>query len=329
MKLKLFDIKDLQTGAQYVLQRGDVGLGIHLKADDQTISVEPGFPEHKIIHHKGIVTFGTARLLKQDERNSITSLSSQVYAFVSQNPEWEPEIVYRPVFEISMDDALALALLDKETRVPLIRSGTKLMALLAELNEWSANKFNFVKFPYPRLLNYFLNIHPYPFYDLQGKSKADLCELSLLDLRDTIVKEFDNAEPVLRSFPLDLKFDIINIDELTAMIHVKSNRLGADEIAAQHTFQLNAALVRVIVVRKVKNSTKYFVSIYNANLYKPDLNIYKYVDTKELNTKEHLLGGNMEWKNLRVTVLGPRKGSVLTLDIIWELAHVLFDNATP
>ena len=77
------------------------------------------------------------------------------------------------------------------------------------------------------------------------------------------------------------------------------------------------------------NSTKYFVSIYNANLYKPDLNIYKYVDTKELNTKEHLLGGNMEWKNLRVTVLGPRKGSVLTLDIIWELAHVLFDNATP
>ena len=75
MKLKLFDIKDLQTGAQYVLQRGDVGLGVHLKADDQTISVEPGFPEHKIIHHNGVVTFGTPRLLKQDERNSITSLS--------------------------------------------------------------------------------------------------------------------------------------------------------------------------------------------------------------------------------------------------------------
>jgi hypothetical protein len=326
MKLLLFDVKELQAGVQYILQSGDVGLGIHLKKDDQTISADAGFPENRIISSKGIVTFGLSRLLKQEERNSVTSVASQVYEFIVQNPKWTANTVYRPVYEVSVDDALALALLDKADREKLLISGTKLQALLAELNEWSANKFNFVKSPYPKLLNYFLNIHSYPFYDLQGKSKIDLCELSLMDLKDLIVNSFEEAEPVFRTFPSDLKFDIENIDELTALIIIKSNRLSADEIAAQHTFQMNPALARVITMRKLKNSTKNFVSIYNSSLYKDNLEAYNYVDTKELNTQEHKIGGAMEWKNLRLTILGPRKGTSLTSEIIWKYARVLFDN---
>jgi hypothetical protein len=318
MKLFLFDVRELMSGSQYILQPGDAGIGIHLKEDNQTISTEPGIPEHHIISSKNIVTFGIPRLLKQDQRNSMMSVASQVYNFIVQNPDWYPNYVYRPVFDVSIDDAIALALMNKQHRQKLLLSGTKLMALLSELNEWVANKYNFVKIPIPRLLNYLLKIQQYPFYDYPGKSRIELCEMSLLDLTEAIMKDFDNIEPVIREYPEDLKFDILHENEKSLLVKIKSERYGADELIAQNLFEYRPGVVRVIAARKVKGTTKHHITIYNSRIYTPDLSVFNYANTKELNIEEKKAGGDPEWKNLKVTALGPRKGTSLALEIVWK-----------
>lgn len=317
MKLFLFDVRDLMSGSQYILQPGDAGIGIHLKEDNQTISTEPGIPEHRIIHSKGIVIFGIPRLLKQDQRNAITSVASQVYNFVVQNPEWGPKLIYRPVFDVTIDDAIALALMDKRHRAKLLLSGTKLMALLSELNEWTANKYNFVKGPSLRLMNYLLRLHQYPFYDYPNKSRTELCELSLIDLVAAVVQDFDNIESVTRIYPEDLRFDIVHSNDKSMLVRIKTERYGADELVAQQLFESNPSVVRIVTARKVRGTTKHAVTVFNSNIYTPALDVYPYVDTKELNVEEKKAGGDAEWKNLKVTALGPRKGSTLALDVIW------------
>jgi hypothetical protein len=322
MKLFLFDVRELMSGSQYILQPGDAGIGIHLKEDNQTISTEPGIPEHRIIHSKGIVTFGIPRLLKQDQRNATMSVASQVYNFVIQNPEWYPNYIYRPVYDVTIDDAIALALMNKQYRAKLLLSGTKLMALLSELNEWTANKFSFVKGPTLRLLNSLLKLHQYPFYDYPGKSRTELCELSLLDLTDAVMREFDNVEPVHREYPDDLKFDLLYENEKSVLVRVKTERYGADELVAQQLFENRPTTVRVIVARKIRGTTKHAITAYNSNIYTSELSVFNYVDTKELNVEEKKVHGDAEWKNLKVTALGPRKGSALSLDIIWSHSNI-------
>lgn len=322
MKLFLFDIRELMSGAQYVLQPGDAGIGVHLKTDNQTISTEPGIPEHRIIHAKGIVTFGVPRLLKQDQRNSVTSVASQVYNFITQNPDWYPNLVYRPVFDVTIDDVLAVALMMKEHRKKLLTTGSKLMALLAELNEWNANRYNFVKNPQPRLLNALLAIHQYPFYDYAGKSRTELCELTLLDMIDALMRELDTMEPQRREYPDDLKFETLYSTDRAAMLRIKTDKYGADDLIAQEYFESNPNIIRVVTLRRVKNTTKHAVVIFNSNVYDSKLAYNRPVDTKELNIAEKKAGGDPEWKNLKVTVLGPRRGSTLTPEIIWLHAKV-------
>ena len=246
----------------------------------------------------------------------------QVYNFVKQLPDWDPNYVYRPVFDVTVDDAIALALMDKKHRQKLLLSGTKLSALLTELNEWTANRYNFVKTSNPRLLNYLLKIHPYPFYDYVGKSRTELCELSLLDLTEAVVKDFDNIEPVLRTYPDELKYDILHENDRSVLIRSKTDRYGADDLIAQQLFEFRPNVVRVIIARKIKNTTKHFITICNSNIYNSDLNVYNYVDTKELNIGEKKVSGEPEWKNLKVTALGPRKGTALALDIVWQHAQI-------
>jgi hypothetical protein len=318
MKLLLFDVRDLMSGSQFVLQPGDAGIGIHLKEDNQTISTEPGIPEHLIIHSKNIVTFGIPRLLKPDQRNSMMSVASQVYNFVIQNPDWYPNYVYRPVFDVNIDDALAVALMTKTHREKLLLSGTKLMALLSELNEWVANKYNFVKAANPRLLNYLLKIQQYPFYDYPGKSRVELCEASLIDLVEAVMRDFDNMDPIKREYPDDLKFDILYENKKSLLVKIKSERYGADELIAQTLFEYRPDVVRVIAARKVRGTTKNHITIYNSSIYTPELSLYNYANTKELNSEEKKVGGEPEWKNLKVTALGPRKGTALALDNVWK-----------
>ena len=322
MKLFLFDIRELMSGAQFVLQPGDAGIGVHLGKDDQTISTEPGVPEHRIIHTKGIITFGVPRFLKQDQRNSAASVATQVYNFVTQNPDWYPNTIFRPVFDITIDDIVAVALMSKEHRKKLLTSGTKLMALLAELNEWNTNKYNFVKNPQPRLINYLLNIHQYPFYDYAGKSRTELCELTLVDMVEVLMRELDLMEPTRRVFTDDLKFDTLQSNEHSAMVRLKSDRYGVDDLVAQEYFESNPGAVRIVTLRKIKNTTKHTVTIYNSNLYDAKLALLKPVETKELNIDEKKLGGEAEWKNLKITVLGPRRGSALAPEVIWLHARV-------
>jgi hypothetical protein len=322
MKLLLFDVRDLMSGAQFILQPGDVGIGIHLKDDNQTISTEPGVPEHRIIHSKGIVTFGVPRLFKQDQRNATASLATQVYNFVKQNPEWYPKLVYRPVFDVSIDDALALALLSKVHRATLLLSGTKLMALLSELNEWTANRYNFVKSSELRLLNSLLKIHQYPFYDYPSKSRTELCEVTLLDLMDAVVAEMENLEPTRREYPADIKFELLFSNTTSAVLLVKTDRYGAEDLIAQEFFESNPGVQRVVTLRKIKSTTKHQVIVTNASMYKPDLSSVTYADTKELNLAEKKAGGEAEWKNLKITTLGPRRGSALTPDVIWAHTQI-------
>jgi hypothetical protein len=322
MKLFLFDIRELMSGAQFILQPGDAGIGVHLKEDNQTISTEPGIPEHHIIHSKGIVTFGVPRLLKPDQRNSVSSIATQVYNFVTQNPDWYPSTVYRPVFDVTIDDVVAIALMMKEHRKRLLFSGTKLLALLAELNEWSANRYNFVKNPQPRLMNALLAIHQYPFYDYPGKSRTELCELTLIDMVDAFMRELDNLEPTRRTYPDDLKFDVMYTNDKSAMLRIKSDRYGADDLIVQEYFESNPGVVRVITLRKIKSTTKHAVTAYNSNLYDAKLNAHRYVETKELNINEKKVGGEPEWKNLKITILGPRRGSALSPELIWTHSHV-------
>lgn len=310
------------AGAQFVLQPGDAGIGVHLKDDNQTVSTAPGIPEHRIIHAKGIVTFGVPRILKADQRNSTASVATQVYNFISQNPQWYPNTVYRPVFDVTVDDIVALALMNKEHRAKLLVSGTKLMALLSELNEWGANRYNFVKNPQPRLINAVLAYHQYPFYDHAGKTRTELCELTLLDMVDMFMRCWDDMEPQYREYPDDLKFETLHSTDKAAMLRVKGEKYGAEDLIVQQFFQSNPGIIRVIMLRRVKNTTKHAVTAYNASMYDSKLQAYRYVDTKSLNIAEKQAGGEPEWKNLKLTILGPRRGSTLTPEVIWSHGRI-------
>ena len=320
-KIVLFDTKEIAKKGSPKLVRGDVGIGLHLK-EDLSISTEPGIPEHRIIASAGVVTFGVPRLLKQEQRNSQNSISAQVFNFVTQNPSWFPTNIYRPIYDVSADDALAISLLMPEHRQKLINSGTKVAALISEINEWIANRYSFVKTMRPRLLNRALQVFSYPFYELNGKTRAEVCELSLNDYIEWLTGEFDELDPAIRIYPENLRFDVLQLNERSALLMIKVDRYGADDLIVQQYFESNPEVVRVITLKRIRNTVKHFVSVYNSNLYDSSLTPYTYVDTKELNTVEKRVGGEPEWKNLKITTLGPRKGSNLTAEMIWNFTKI-------
>ncbi len=317
-----YDNRDLLSGKQIKLQAGDVGLGIHVKDDGQTISTEPGKSEHVILPTTGIVLFGIPRFTKQDKRNSTMSVASQVYNFVLQNPNWYPNNVYRPIYDVSLDDGLALALLSREYRNELLQA-VELPAVLTELNEWSANKYNFVKRMPLRYINNFLNLFAYPFYEIKHETRKYLCNLTLTDLMNSIHSSMSGLSPIRRSYPKELKFTILESNQYSAMIEVLSSRYGSEDLIVQEYFESNPETVRIISVRKLQSAAR-AVTIFNTSLYDTQLRIYPYVDTRELNIAEKLKNGNPDWKNLKVEVLSPRGGTLLDNTTIWT--HAKLEN---
>jgi hypothetical protein len=318
--LILYDTRELLTGRVIRLSPGDAGLGLHLKEDNQTISTEAGIPEHQVLG-EGIVLFGLQRFLKQERKNSAVSMANQVYNFVLQNPEWYPKNVYRPIYDASIDDALALALLSREHRNHLLQT-TEILSLLTELNEWAANRYNFVKRTPLRYLNSLLNSFPYPYYNVKQESQKTLCELILMDMETSLVEGIELLVPTRREYPKDLQFTVGYSNDKSALLEIKSQRYGSEELIVQEYFESNPEVARVIAVREVKNKPNRAVSIYNSNIYDETLSLYNYVNTKELNTEEKLKNGSTDWKNLKLQVLGPKRGSLLDNETIWKYSAI-------
>jgi hypothetical protein len=302
-----------------------IGLNI---TNSGTLTKE-GFPQHRFYSDLRVVTLGVQRLHKPEERASLVSIAGQAFSFVTHNPSWAPGILYRPIYDITPDDSLAAALLDPEMREDVLNCGTVLSALLGELVEWTANRYAFVKQDRPRLLNNFLIKFPYPFKDIPGQPRADSCKHYLIDQMAywSSLETMHFDIPIVRTFPQALKSDVISHNERSALILVETDRYGSDDLIAQQYFQANPKTIRAIMVRKVYNSSKHFVSIYNSNLYDENLKMYPYPNVKELNGKERKVDGDSSWKNLKVQTIGPKKGTVLSFEDIWN--SVKIDDPQP
>lgn len=276
-----------------------------------------GFPQFRFYPTLKAVTFGVQRLYKLEERASLSSLAGQAFSFVAHNPKWDPELLYRPIYDITPDDSLAAVILESETRQEILLAGTKLSALVGELFEWTADKYTFVKQPRPRLLNGFLNEFPYPFKDIPGKPRNESCWRYIAEQEDFWHNNISLMEAVERNYP-NLQYDIIFHNDLSALILVESGVYGSDDLIAQMYFQTNPGTVRVVLMRKVFNSVKHYVTIVNSNLYTPQLEPYTYPNVKELNSQERKADGDASWKNLKVQTIGPKKGTALSFETIWE-----------
>jgi hypothetical protein len=276
-----------------------------------------GFPQFRFYPSLKVVTFGVQRLHKPEERAALMPISGQAHAFVTQNPGWLPTKLYRPIYDITPDDSLAAALLEEETRPILLAAGTKLSAMIHELSEYSASPFSFVKVARPRLINSFLNEFPYPFRDTQGKSRTESCQYYMYQQEDFWAEKIEQLVPVERVYP-QMKSEIIFRNEFSALILIESEKYGTDQLVAQQYFQMNPKTVRLVLMRKVFNSQKHYVSIVNSNLYDNDLSAYPYPNVKELNALERKVAGDPSWKNLKFMTIGPKKGTALLFDAIWE-----------
>lgn len=320
MDIQFVDIKQCaKTGVVPTLEKGDVAFGINVN-DTGTLILGSGVPQHRIVSNIGVVTFGLQRLHRQEERNSHTSISNQVYNFIAQNPRWKTRKFYRPIYDIGPDDALAAALLDVPDE--LTKSDTNLNAFISELNEWVSNRYSFVKNVRPRILNAFLNEFPYPFRDEKGVPRTESCRRYLLDQIAWFVDELEGVASVRRKYPNDLKFETLFNNDLTAMILVDQGIYGTDDLITQLYFESNPSCVRVIIARKMINSVKHLVSVANANMYNEALVAFPYPNVKDLNLHEKKIGGEPSWKNLKVQTTSPRKGTGIPLEVIWNAAKI-------
>jgi hypothetical protein len=315
MKVIFLNAKDNSelTNIQVAPNTAIIGLNI---TNAGTLTKD-GFPQFRFYPTLKAVTFGVQRLHKPEERASLMSIAGQAFSFMTHNPKWEPPVLYRPIYDITPDDSLAAVLLESETRQDVLISGTKLSALIGELSEWTADKYTFVKQQRPRLLNNFLNEFPFPFKDLPGKPRTESCWHYLTDQEDYWHTHIGEMEAVERNYP-NLKYDVIFHNDLSALILIESDRYGSDDLIAQLYFQTNPGAVRVVLMRKVYNSVKHYVTIVNSNLYNEQLEPYTYPNVKELNTQERKADGDASWKNLKVQTIGPKKGTALSFETIWS-----------
>jgi hypothetical protein len=315
MEVKFLNARDNSelTSIQVAPNTAIIGLNI---TNAGTLTKD-GFPQFRFYPTLKTVTFGVQRLHKPEERSSLLPIAGQVLSFVTHNPSWDPIVLYRPIYDITPDDSLAAVLLESETRGALLLSGTKLSALIGELSEWVADKYTFAKQPRPRLLNRFLNEFPFPFKDLPGQPRTNSCFEYLANQVAFWHENIETVEPVERVYP-NLKYDVIFHNELSALILVETDRYGSDDLIAQMYFQTNPKTVRIVLTRKVYSSVKHYVSIVNSNLYTEQLDSYAYPNVKELNAQERKMDGDPSWKNLKVQTIGPKKGTSLSFETIWN-----------
>lgn len=322
MQINFVNAKDDKNLAAIKVQPGDVALGLNINADGSL--TKEGIPQHKVYPTLKAVSFGVQRFQKQEERNSILSVAGQAYLFKKQYPSWVIQNIHRPIYDLNPDDAVAGAILDEVVwEEAMARAGAKLRALIAEITEWNANKYSFVKEVQPNLLNNFLNEFPYPFRDEKFKSREQSCAEYYYDQVSWIHDSMERMEPVARVFPTaDLSYEVIESNGLSALILVKTEKYGADDLVAQMYFQANPECVRVILAHSLYNSTKHGVTVVNARAYDQSLGAYSYPNIKELNVQEKNVDGDPSWKNLKITCIGPRKGSSLSFGHIWDLSRI-------
>lgn len=321
MEIQFIDlIKIRQTKVVPKLERGDATISVAISYEGVIQSaIGSSEPQHRYHPELGVVTFGSKYALRQEERNALSTVSAQVYNFLVQNPSLEIKRVIRPLFDLTIDDALAFSLLEPVVRENLFKWPTVLNAVLSEINEWSANRYNFTKRAETRLINGFLNSFPFPFgddFDNQSGYANDL----MCWFQDSLN---ENLQPVVRTYP-EIKFTTMPefSNELSALLVIDDVRRGADKLVAQMYFQYNPQCVRVITAKPVKFSTKHRIAIYNSNMYGNNLVPYPYPKIAELNIQESSVGGESSWRNQRVTAEGPRKGSVIDLELIWKLCKI-------
>ena len=281
-----------------------------------------GVPQHKIYHAQKIVSFGAQRFQKQEERNSTMSVAGQALNFRKQNPRWEITRIFRPIYGINPDDTLAAAILCPELGPTLLENSTKTNALITELSLWNANRHMFVKQFQPTLLNGYFNEFPYPFKDSAGKSRQESCMYYFYEQEAWFAENIERLEPTTRVFPI-LHYEILFRNDKSAMILVESTKYGSDDLVAQLYFQSNPDCVRVILVQSLPKSVKHLASTVNSNLIDDALVMYNYPNVKELNMQEKRAGGDPSWKNLKMATIGPRRGTVLPFETIWDLNKIL------
>lgn len=321
MEINFVNAKDEKNLASIKVKSGDAALGLNIALDGSL--TKEGIPQHKIYSHLQAVSFGVQRFQKQEERNSVLAVSGQAYMFRRQYPEWLIKKMYRPIYDLNPDDALVGAILDEDSWQHLSKAGTKLTALIAEITEWNANKYAAVKQIQPTLLNNFLNKFPFPFRDEKFKTREVSCTEYYYDQVSWFDDNIETIEPTGRIFPLDgLSFELIEKNDLSALILVKTEKYGVDDLVAQLFFQANPGCARIILVHRLYNSTKHGVSVVNSRTYDTSLGVYSYPNIKELNVQEKNVDGDPGWKNLRITCIGPRKGSSLSFDHMWELSKI-------
>jgi len=321
MEINFVNAKDEKNLAAVKVHPGEAALGLNITASGN-LSKE-GIPQHKIYTHLKAVSFGVQRFQKQEERNSVIAVSGQAYMFRRQYPEWLIKKTYRPIYDLNADDALVGAILNEEVWENLVKAGTKTLALIAEITEWNANRYAFAKQFTPTLLNNFLNEFPYPFRDEIRKSRETSCTEYYYDQVGWIQDNIESMEPAVRSFPVDeLAYEVVTKNDKSALILVTTEKYGADDLVAQMYFQANPECVRITLAHRLYNSTKHGINVVNSRAYDSSLGVYSYPNIKELNLQEKNVDGDPGWKNLKITCIGPRKGSSLSFDTIWALTHI-------
>jgi len=318
MDITFVDVRNQQELADVKLEPGVALMGLNIKEGSTPSVTTEGVPKHKVYSGLQVVSFGVERLQKQEERNSVTSVAGQANNFRVQNPSWKFHQMFRPIYDVNPDDVLATMVLDTENFAMLQTYPSKLRAILCELQEWSANRYAFVQHnAQPCFLNNLLNSFPFPFRELQDRSRVASVRDYFFDQQAFLAENFERLEPVARIFP-QLKYDVLFRTERSALLLVMTERYGADDLIAQMYFEANPAVARVIVLKKMFNSVKHSVQVLNSTTFSPDMVSYPYPDIKELNTQEKKADGDPSWKNLKMMAIGPRKGTSLPLQTIWS-----------
>lgn len=320
MKVQFVDVRDKQGLSNIKLQEGDVLMGLNIGEKNEV--TKEGVPQHRIYSALKVITFGIQRFQKQDARNSICAVAGQTYNFLQQFPGWKLNRMFRPIYDINPDDTLATALLDPDIGPVIREQGSKLKILLTELIEWNTNRYMFVKQFHPTLLNNILNEYPFPFRDIPGRTRIQSVSDYFFEQQAWYAENIEQIVPSVRVFPF-LKWNILFHNDRSVLIFIESERYGSDDLVAQAYFQANPMCVRVVLVRKIHNSVKHFVSIVNSQLFDSNMNLFNYPNIKELNVQEKKIDGDPNWKNLKLSATGPHKGSSLPFETIWNLTRIL------
>lgn len=275
-----------------------------------------GIPRHCVINNPDstIVSFGTNRVTRQEERNYTASMSLQAYNFLLQNPGWVSNKIYITAFE-NIDAVVTTALLDVTVRECLFAVPDKLQCLIMEVNEYVANRYSYARRSQPTYLNNLLNKAPF-FTKAPDKTRFQSLEVYYIEQLE-ILMELKDLPKIERVYP-DVPVDILQSDSMTMLVTIGKSLQEKVDVVGQQIFSANPGIKRVIVVRNHYNASTLSVTVLNSTAYTDEFKIIPYPPIREMNEKEKEKGGSPEWKNNKTYIIGPKKGTELTTEELWE-----------